>query len=216
MDEENRREQKELLCRIARMLWEKGLVSGADGNISVKTGDDEMLITPSGVCKAFLRPELLLVQRFDGTVLEGNQRPTKEAALHSRLYEMKPQIRAIVHTHPAAATAFAVCGRPLPDDCLTEVPTLLGKITVAGYAPAGSRELIREVEKAAQGDVIFLQNHGVITYGKDLEEAFARMDAAENAAKTILLARLLGGVTVFGAGHEADTKRDAGEKTAEE
>lgn len=189
--------ERELLCRIARMLYDKGLVSGTDGNISMKTGKDEMLITPSGVCKAFLKPELLLRQQFDGTVLEGDQKPTKEAALHSSLYEQKPGICAIVHTHPAAATAFAVCGMPLPDDCLVEVPSLLGNITVAGYAPAGSRELVREVEKASQGDVIFLQNHGVITYGKSLEEAFARMDAVENAAKTILYARLLGEVKTF-------------------
>jgi L-fuculose-phosphate aldolase len=192
MDVRQIQKGREEICRISAMLFAKGLVSGKDGNISVRISADEMLVTPSGVCKAFLEPEMILRQRFDGTVVEGELRSTREAGMHSRLYELRPEIGAIVHTHPAAATAFAVCGEELPQDILLEVPALLGKTAVAGYAPAGSRELIAEVEKCAKSDVILLQNHGVITCGSDLADAFARMDAAENAARTIIYARLLG------------------------
>ena len=191
MDVRQIQKGREEICRISAMLFAKGLVSGKDGNISVRISADEMLVTPSGVCKAFLKPEMILRQRFDGTVVEGELRSTREAGMHSRLYELRPEIGAIVHTHPAA-TAFAVCGEELPQDILLEVPALLGKTAVAGYAPAGSRELIAEVEKCAKSDVILLQNHGVITCGSDLADAFARMDAAENAARTIIYARLLG------------------------
>ncbi len=175
MDVRQIQKGREEICRISAMLFAKGLVSGKDGNISVRIAADEMLVTPSGVCKAFLEPEMILRQRFDGTVVEGELRSTREAGMHSRLYELRPEIGAIVHTHPAAATAFAVCGEELPQDILLEVPALLGKTAVAGYAPAGSRELIAEVEKCS-----------------DLADAFARMDAAENAARTIIYARLLG------------------------
>lgn len=192
MDARQIQKGREEICRISAMLFAKGLVSGKDGNISVRISADEMLVTPSGVCKAFLEPEMILRQRFDGTVVEGELRSTREAGMHSRLYELRPEIGAIVHTHPAAATAFAVCAEELPQDILLEVPALLGKTAVAGYAPAGSRELIAEVEKCAKSGVILLQNHGVITCGSDLADAFARMDAAENAARTVIYARLLG------------------------
>lgn len=136
-----------------------------------------MLITPSGICKGFLTPDMIIRQRFDGTIIEGSLKSTREAGMHSRLYELRPDIGAVVHTHPAAATAFAVCGRKFPENWLLEVPALIGKIGIAGFAPAGSAELVAEVEKVADSDVIFLQNHGVITYGPDIYEAFSRMDA---------------------------------------
>ena len=138
-------DKKELLCRIAGLLFQKGLVSGKDGNISIKTGEDEMLITPSGICKGFLTPDMIIRQRFDGTIIEGSLKSTREAGMHSRLYELRPDIGAVVHTHPAAATAFAVCGRKFPENWLLEVPALIGKIGIAGFAPAGSAELVAEV-----------------------------------------------------------------------
>ena len=98
----------------------------------------------------------------------------------------------------AAATAFAVCGKVLPDHCLIEVKTVIGRIGLAGYAPAGSEKLAEEVKReAADADVIFLQNHGVITCGTSPMAAFNRMDAVENAAKTILMAKLIGEIKYF-------------------
>ena len=197
MEQERLLEGRREICRICAMLSEKNLVSGKDGNISVRAGEDEMLITPSGVCKAFLSPEMILLQGFDGRVLEGSLRSTKEAGLHASIYERRPGVNAIVHTHPAAATAFAVCGRALPGDCLVEVPSLIGRMGVAGYAPAGSAELIAEGEKCGECNVILLQNHGVICCGESLVDAFALMDAVENAARTILYAQMLGDVKRF-------------------
>ena len=188
---------KNEICHICSMLAFKGLVSGKDGNVSIRVEDDEMLITPSGVCKAFLKPEMILHQRFDGSVIEGSLRSTKEAGMHSRLYELQPDTKAIIHTHPAAATAYAVCGMTFPQNVLLEVPTLLGTIAVADYAPAGSKELIKEVEKCADSKIILLQNHGVIVCGGSLEDAFAKMDATDNTAKTLLYAKLLGQAKEF-------------------
>ncbi len=191
-------ELREQLCEIGALLYERGLVSGTDGNISVRVSEDVMLITPSGVNKRELVPELLICQKLDGTVISGMGKSSREAKLHAGIYTVRPEIGAVVHSHPAAATAFAVCGQMLPDNCLIEVPTVIGRINLAGYAPAGSGELADKVRMAAaDSDVIFFQNHGIITCGKDLTTAFNKMDAVENAARTICLARLLGGIREF-------------------
>ncbi len=186
------------LCEIGALLYERGLVSGTDGNISVRVSEDAMLITPSGVNKRELRPELLICQKLDGTVIWGMGKSSRETELHAGIYTVRPEIGAVVHSHPAAATAFAVGGQTLPDNCLIEVPTVIGRINLAGYAPAGSGELADKVRTAAaDSDVIFLQNHGIITCGKDLTTAFNKMDAVENAARTICCAKLLGGIREF-------------------
>lgn len=191
-------DKREELCRIAKMLYERGLVSGTDGNISVKTENNTVLITPSGVNKGMLEPECLLELNMEGIVVSGSGKSSRESGMHLGIYQTRPEIHAVIHTHPAAATAFAVCGQTLPDNCLIEVRTVIGRIGLAGYAPAGSEELAKEVRReAADADVIFLQNHGVITCGTSLMSAFNRMDAVENAAKTICQAKIIGKIKYF-------------------
>lgn len=185
--------EKEELCRIAGLLFERGLVSGADGNISMRLKDDQMLITPSGVCKGFLKPDMLLIQKFDTQVIEGTLRSTKEAAMHGNIYRVRPDIGAVIHTHPAAATAFALCRQTLPAGCLVETEAVLGRMALVEYAPAGSTALAHAVEEQAEAaDILFLANHGIITVGHDLEAAFSRMDAVENAARTLWFAGIKG------------------------
>jgi L-fuculose-phosphate aldolase len=196
--EQEYRELREKLCETARLLYERGLVSGTDGNISVRASEDAMLITPSGVSKRELEPASLIVQKLDGTIVSGRGKSSREAKLHAAIYRIRTEIGAVVHTHPAAATAFAMCGQTLPDNCLVEVPAVIGKIALAGYAPAGSGKLAENVRMAAvDSDVIFMQNHGVVTCGKDLTAAFNKMEMVENAARTICYAKLLGGIREF-------------------
>ena len=191
-------EKRTELCRIAKMLYERGLVSGTDGNISMRTKENTILITPSGVNKGMLEPEQLLELSMDGTVVSGSGKPSRESGMHLGIYQTRPEIDTVIHTHPAAATAFAVCGKVLPDHCLIEVKTVIGRIGLAGYAPAGSEKLAEEVKREAEdADVIFLQNHGVITCGTSPMAAFNKMDAVENAAKTILMAKLIGEIKYF-------------------
>lgn len=188
-------QEREELCCIAKMLFDKNLASGTDGNISMRLPDNRMLITPSGINKGLLRPEQLLVQDYEGNVLEGTLRSTKEAGMHAILYETRPEVGAIVHTHPAAATAFAACGMTIPDNILIEIGTLIGKMAVVPFAKPGSRELAEGVREAAKECSIFLlQNHGVVVGGKNLIDAFNKMDGMENAAKSILYAKILGKV----------------------
>lgn len=188
----NYEKERSLMCYVSRKLFDRGLVAGADGNISIRLNGNTMLITPSGICKGVLQPEQILVQSFDGTILEGSLNSSKESRMHIALYKNRTDTGAIIHTHPPYATAFAACGKPIPLNVVIELPALLGETTVAGYARPGSEQLAEEVLNHASRDIILLQNHGVIIQSSDLMTAFIKMDALENAAKTIIYANNIG------------------------
>lgn len=186
--------EKEELCQAALQIYERKLVSGTDGNISMRLEPDRLLITPSGISKGMLRAEMLLVIDGDGNLLEGELASSREAGMHCGIYKVRPDINAIVHTHPAAATAFAAKGLTLPDNLLIEVPLVLGKMELVPYAAPGSQELADYVKQAATvSSILFLAGHGIITCGKTMTDAFNKMDALENAAQTLIYARLLEG-----------------------
>ncbi|MGI6175483.1 MAG: class II aldolase/adducin family protein [Christensenellales bacterium] len=190
-------ELRKHLCMIAKMLDHKGLVSGTDGNISLRIDENTMLITPSGVNKGMLAPDMLLIQDFDGTVKEGVLRSSREASLHAGVYRVRADVGAIVHTHPPFATAYAACGVPVEQDILIELPAVLGKTQVVPFAAPGSKKLAEFVSACAKdspSNLFLLQNHGVIACGTDLTQAYNRMDALENAAKTIFIAKTAGEV----------------------
>ena len=179
------------LCALCHRMFDRKLVSGADGNVSLRLPDDAMLITPSGVCKGFLELEQLLVQGFSGEIREGSLRSTKEAGIHAALYQGSGKAMAVLHTHAPYATAFANLGG-LPEDVLVEVPVLLGRPALVGYAKPGSALLAEQVAANAENPVILMQNHGVIVTGTTAEQAFAVLDGLENAAQSIAVSLLLG------------------------
>lgn len=186
---------RENVISICRLLDAKGLVSGTDGNISVRAGEDAMYVTASGTNKGRLTAEQILLQGFDGTVREGSMRSTREAKLHMSIYRQRADVHAIIHTHPPYATAFACRGQVLPMNVLTEVPVLLGRMAFSEYAPPGSDALVVTLDGLFEkNDIIFMANHGIIICGVTLEQAFDRMDALENAAKTIFIATTMGNI----------------------
>ena len=189
---------KNEICYICKLLFQQKLVSGTDGNISIRANENEMYITPSGVSKRALIEDDILRQGFNGVVKEGNRPSSKEAGLHILLYKHRPQVGAIIHTHPAAATAFAACAMPLPQNVLIEAPLFLGETAIVPYAKPGSKELIDALDATIKAsdkphDIFFLQNHGVIVCGENLSQAFDKMDALENTARSIIYANMLGG-----------------------
>ena len=100
---------REELCRAAQLLYQRGYVVGHDGNVSVRLGEDRILITPSGVSKGRLEPEMLVICGLEGQVLEGDRYPSSEMAMHLLVYRERRDVGAVVHAHPPAATAFAIC-----------------------------------------------------------------------------------------------------------
>ncbi len=185
---------KEQIVEAGRRLWLRGLVAASDGNISCRLEDGTFMITKSGVAKGFLTPDDLLRVDEDGRVLAGNGRPSIETALHLAVYKVRPEAQALVHAHPPLTTAFTLTGRDMNEDAPDEVKLQLGRIAVAAYGEAGSLTLAQNVAKAAQSgaNAILLSRHGALTAGDGVMKALFRMEALEQAAKTMLAARLLG------------------------
>lgn len=182
------------IIEVGRRLYMKDFVASNDGNISIRLDENRILITPTGVSKGFMTPEMLLVVDRSGRVLEGTAKPTSEMAMHLAVYDERPDVGAVVHAHPPTATGFAVARVPLDKIALPEVVYNLGTISLAPYGTPSTKEVpdsIRGVIRTSDG--VLLSNHGAMTVGPDVMAAYYRMETLEAVAKITLVARTLGG-----------------------
>lgn len=188
-------QEREAVCRVGRLLYDRGYVAANDGNISVKVAEDRLLITPSGVSKGRMTPEMLLVTDMDGTVIEGDRHPSSEGKMHLEVYRGRPDVNAVVHAHPPVSTAFAVCRRGLETPCLSELVAGLGQVPCTpSFAMLSTEEVPESVRPyLAEHNALLLANHGALAWGGDLWEAFDRLETVEHTAKIVLNAQLLGG-----------------------
>lgn len=185
---------REELCRVCRLLYDRGYVAGHDGNLSCRQEDGSLLVTPSGVSKGRLEPEMLVVCDLEGNVLEGDRHPSSETPMHLEVYRQRPDVGAVVHAHPVMATAFAVCGKGLEEPFLIETISGLGVVPVAPYALPSTREVPESIRPFVKDhSAVLLANHGALTWGKDLWSAFDRMETLEHTAKIYAQVRQLGG-----------------------
>lgn len=170
-----------------------GLIAGTDGNISVRLGPNRILATPNGLAKGRLAPDDLVVVDLEGQKTDGKRNPTSEIAMHLTVYRRRPDVNACVHAHPPFATAFAVTGLPLPSDILPEVVLFVGPIPLTIYAPPGteavSQSLLPHIDSH---NAFLLRNHGLLTVGRSLDEAYNRHETVEHYAHILWLARQLG------------------------
>src|SRR5688500_13166996 len=153
-------------------------------------------MTPAGVSKGFMTPDMMVVTDFDGRVVSGEaggRRPSTEIQMHLVAYRERPDVQAVVHAHPPLATGFAVAGIALDRAVLAEVVTTLGSIPIAEYGTPSTKELPAAVAKYVKAhDGMLLANHGALAIGKDLFSAYYKMETIEHAANITLVARLLG------------------------
>ena len=187
---------REQICEIGYNLWQRGMVAANDGNISVRLKDGTFLTTPTGISKSKLTPAMLIRMNENCEVLECTEgyRPSSEFRLHLVCYRERPDVNAVVHAHPPVATGYAVAHVPLDDYSMTEAITFLGSVPLAPYAAPGSKEVSESVVPLLPyHDAILLMNHGAVTVGTDLTQAYFRMETLEHYAKVSLTARLLGG-----------------------
>jgi len=176
------------ICEIGRRLYNRGLCSGIDGNISVRLNQG-FLCTPAGMCKGFLTPEDLCIVDKDGVLLTGSRARTSEILLHLEIFRVRQDVDAVIHSHPPCATAFAISGRDLPQGILAEAEVLLGRVPTSRYAMPGTSEFAQTVTDLLEGSsAILLANHGAVTFGRDLHEAWAVSESLENYARILLLA----------------------------
>ena len=189
----NEQESRLEVVRIGRMLHERGLIAATDGNISLRLDEQSVLITPTLVCKGMMNPEDLLVVDMQGRRLRGSREVSSEISMHMTIYRMRPDARAIVHAHPPTATAFAACGLALDQALISEVLLSLGDVPLAGYATPGTSELSSSLEPfIPTHDAVLMANHGVVSYGIDLMQAYMNMETVEHYAKIALVVRQLG------------------------
>ena len=181
------------IVEIGRRMYARGYTASNDGNISVRLGSDRLVMTPKGVCKGFMTPDMMCITDLDGRKLQGDRDPSSEMLMHLEVYRQRHDVQAVVHAHPPTATGFAVAGIPLTRAVLAEVLTTLGSIPIVEYATPSTAELPEAVRKYIKAhDGMLLANHGALTVGSDLYAAYFKMEIIEQFAKISLVARLLG------------------------
>lgn len=181
------------IVEVGRRIWLRGYVAANDGNISVRMGPDEFLTTPTGVSKGFMTPEMLVKVNGRGERLSGQLQPSSEIKMHLGVYRDRPDVNAVVHAHPPTSTAFAVAGIPLSKCILPEVIITLGGIPLTDYGTPSTQEIPEAIGKYLQDHNAFLlENHGALTLGTDVFNAYHRLETMEHFAVISLAARQLG------------------------
>ncbi len=185
--------QKEI-CEIGRRMYKNGFVAANDGNITVKVRENEIWATPTGVSKGYMTSDMLIKVDSNGNVIQGTWKPSSELKMHLRVYKERPDIGAVVHAHPPTATGFAVAGISLDKYTTPEAILTFGKVPLVPYGTPSTDEIPDAVSKYLQhNDAFLLENHGALTVGCDLMDAYFKMETIEISTKISLVARLLGG-----------------------
>ena len=183
------------IVTVCRRLWERGLIAGPDGNVSVRLSSGHILVTPASMSKVDVQPADLVEVTLDGEPVRGRRRASTELAVHLRIYARRTDVRAIVHAHPPVATGFAVAGEGFPSCVLPEIIFQVGWVPLVPYEMPGTEALARQFEPfIATHDAFLMANHGAVTAGPTLSIAHQRMESLEHAARILLTARVLGRV----------------------
>ena len=184
---------KKKLVEICHKVYAKGFVAAFDGNISCRTLTKTILITRSGICKGDVKEKDIVEIDLQGKSLSGKQKISTEYKIHLYAYQKRKDINAVVHCHPLYATAFALLGESLDKHYFPEVFLTIGKVPLCKYATPSTEQVPASLEPYINYSwAMLLQNHGAVTLGKNLDDAYFKMEKLEHAAKTIFLARLIG------------------------
>lgn len=187
---------REEICEIGRRMYARRMVAANDGNLSVRLSKKEILCTPTGVSKGFMKPEQLCKIDLSGKVLEAAEGfgPSSEVKMHLRVYQKRPDIMAVVHAHPIFATSFAVMGRALESPIMPEVIVNFGKVPLAPYGTPSTSEIPDSIEPyLTDYEAILLESHGALTWAKDLTAAYMKMESVEFYAELLYRTTQLGG-----------------------
>ncbi|MBR5228381.1 MAG: class II aldolase/adducin family protein [Firmicutes bacterium] len=183
-------EAKALILDIGRRMYDKNFCAANDGNISCRAEDGNFWVTPSGVSKGFMKEEMLVKVDASGNIIEknGDYKISSEIKLHLKVYEERPDMNAVVHAHPPVSTAFACARKPLNKPVVTEAVLILGEVPVAPFAVPGTPELAETIVPHVHGHAAcLLANHGALTWGTDLIQAYYRLETTEYYANMMVL-----------------------------
>ncbi len=182
------KDAKKAIIDIGQRMYVKNFVAANDGNISIKTGDNEVWATPTGVSKGFMKKKMLVKVDLDGNILEGTYKPSSELKMHLRAYKENPKIKSVCHAHPPICTCFAIAGIPLDTPILAEAVITLGNVPVAPYAELGSEEVPEVIAPYCRTHSgLLLANHGAVTWAGDAYRAYYRLESMEYYANLLML-----------------------------
>ncbi len=182
------KQAKKAIIDIGKRMYVRNFVAANDGNISVKTGDNEVWATPTGVSKGYMKKKMLVKVDLDGNILEGTCKPSSELKMHLRAYQEHEEMRAVCHAHPPVCTCYAIAGIPLTAPVLAEAVITLGDVPIAPYAKLGSREVPEAVAPFCHThNGILLANHGAVTWAEEPYAAWYRLESMEYYANILLI-----------------------------
>lgn len=185
---------RDQMVHIGELCYQKGYICGLEGNFSLRLDEKTLLTTPAGCNKGRLKPSSLVVTNLQGVLLDrpAGSRPSTELKMHLAAYAARPDVRAIVHAHPAHAVAFTIAGLPLNRAISPEAVLTLGGLATASYATPSTQALSDSLEDLLpHNKTIVLAHHGALTMGDDLFDAFYRLESLEHHARTLYLASTL-------------------------
>ena len=185
------------IIEIGHRMSIRNYTPGYSGNISVKMGDS-ILITTSGSSNGYLTPDDFVEIDFNGNPVNSDKKPSSEKLLHIEYYKQRPEFNAIIHVHPAGLSAFASSGKSLTEPIMAENVFYFGGIPLAEYGLPSSTELVKNTSVYfKEYDAVLMANHGVIFGSKTLEDAYQKLEIAEEYAKTVIFTEILGGAKVL-------------------
>jgi L-fuculose-phosphate aldolase len=190
------------IVETGRIAYQSGLMISNDGNISVRMGDGNILITPSGLCKGRMTADDLLVIDPGGALVRGacdpTLLPTSEQPMHLEVYRQRPDVRAVIHTHLVFANALVISKGAIRMDVIPEAAVTFGEIPVTEYAMPSSAQNAEAIRGLiANHNTLLIRNHGCLAVGKNLSEALILVERLEHVAKTLTYAEMLGDVNTL-------------------
>jgi len=187
------------LVEVGRWCYEHGFLAASDGNMSCRAAGDLIAATPTGLCKGMMAPEDIVILDAVGRRVEGRREASSEILLHLEIYKDRADVGGVVHAHPPTATGFAVARLPLAQCVLPEVILTLGDVPLAPYATPSTPEVPASIRpQIASHNAFLLANHGTVTMGATVQDAYFVLEKVEQFARIMLVARQLGRVSVLG------------------
>ena len=181
-------EAKQLILEIGRRMYMKNYVAATDGNISCKAGENIIWATPTSVSKGYMSDDMLVKMSLDGEIInKGASVPSSEIKMHLRAYNENPDIMGVVHAHPPISTAFAIAGVALDRAIYPEALVYLGVVPCLHYETPGSQGIPDSIAPYCKDyNALLLGNHGALSWGKSLMEAYYRLEMMENYAMILM------------------------------
>ncbi len=189
---------REEMCEIGRRVYAKGFAAANDGNISFRLDEGRVLCTPTRVSKGYMKPDDLCIVDLDGKQISGKKKRSSEILLHLTIMKTRPDVRSVVHCHPPHATAFAVAHEPIPKCTMPEFEVFLGEVAIAPYETPGTQTFADTIIPYIKDtDTVLLANHGTVTAGSDLQDAYFKTEIIDAYCRILLLARQLGPIQYY-------------------